>query len=153
MCLYSNEHPTRRAREGETLQIVSVGSQIVAAPIIPEPNIECACQKSGDQVRFEGLPANFQQKHCVHANAVAYFKEATRNRRGRDQEDGFDFANGSVVSLAQMPLNTLFTVTSVVDKDRTKKTVMPRTTREKLELVAMSFVALAIGLGSYLYFS
>jgi hypothetical protein len=109
MCLYSKEELTRRARHEDALTIASVrghsNNQKVAAPAERIGNEVCVCLKTDDRFQFNDLPLQFQQQWAVGPNAVAVFIEGSGESNTKDL---FDFQNGSLVPMEDMPLAASF---------------------------------------------
>lgn len=118
MCDASTYMKSRRAQLEEVLTVTRKHGVVVVAP--DTTDVECACLKTGDRVQFCTLPQTFQDTHAVGPNAVAVFKESSHNGSTRAQEDRFDFENGSVVSMSNLPQGIRLNCTQI-DGRRAKR--------------------------------
>ena len=111
MCDYSLEaYRTRPAREGEryvTTRFAS-GSIGLAAPgdaTIP------VCVPCDTALRLEGIPAEMQARHDLHAVEDAILVHLDRGA----WRDGVRFQNGATMSLQLLPIGIGVTVTGLLE--------------------------------------
>ena len=111
MCDYSLEaYRTRPAREGERYVTTRFGSGSMGVAAPGDASIP-VCVPCDTALRLEGIPAEVQERHGLHAIEDATFVHLDRGA----WRDGVRFRNGATLSLQLLPAGIDVTVTGLLE--------------------------------------
>jgi len=111
MCDYSLEaYRTRPAREGERYVTTRFGSGSIGLAAPGDASIP-VCVPCDTVLQLEGIPAEMQERHGLHASEDATFVHLDRGA----WRDGVRFRNGVMLSLQLLPDGISVIVTGLLE--------------------------------------